>query len=495
MELEQMNKLIVYEAPEGIPMRPVFKVRASVLGGDWLALPVYEAKVDMHEVRLASTASFDMQGIINVEIEYNGEPVEAVVIRPLSAGILHKRKGNIIRFTLDRPYKLSIEINGNRFNNLHLFANNLETDAPQLNDPGVLLLMPAIHRTEDIYRLAEQQATSNPELPRVIYFAPGMHYLEETILRIPSDTTVYIAGGAVVVASFVCEKVENVRICGRGIIYLSDFTRFSAFRGVRIVFSRNIAVEGITLLDPPHYSIYIGKSEQITIDNFKSFSTRGWSDGIDMMASSDIAIHDVFLRTSDDCIAIYGSRWDYHGDTRRIRVTDSIIWADVAHPLMMGTHGNHEGGGDTIADIEFRNIDILEHHEPQENYQGAMAINAGDHNVVCNVTYEDIRIEGFELGRLVDIRVVWNKDYNPAPGQLIRNVAFRNIDYKGTNENPSRIHGFDEQRPVSDISFYGLVINGELVHDAEMGHFDINAFVDNVVFLKADQNTTGGDRE
>lgn len=474
-------------------MRSVFKVRASVSGGDWLALPVYEAKVDMHEVRLASMASFELQGTIHVEIEYDGEPVEAVVIRPLSAGIVHVRKGNIIRFTLDRAYKLSIEINGNRFNNLHLFANHLETAAPQQTDPGVLLLKPAVHRTEDIYRLAEQQSVINPEFPRVIYFAPGMHYLEETVLRVPSDTTVYIAGGAVIVGSFVCEQVENVRICGRGIIYLSEFSRFSAFRGVRIVFSRNIAVEGITLLDPPHYSIYIGKSDQITIDNFKSFSTRGWSDGIDMMASSDIAIHDVFLRTSDDCIAIYGSRWDYHGDTRRVRVTDSVLWADVAHPLMMGTHGNHEGGGDTIADIEFRNIDILEHHEPQENYQGVMAINAGDHNQVHHVTYEDIRVEAFELGRLVDIRVIWNKDYNPAPGQWIRNVTFRNIDYKGANEQPSRIHGFDEERPVSGVVFSGLVINDELVLDAGKSHFEINEFADNIVFLEADQpHSTGG---
>ncbi|WHX47775.1 hypothetical protein QNH46_16705 [Paenibacillus woosongensis] len=105
------------------------------------------------------------------------------------------------------------------------------------------------------------------------------------------------------------------------------------------------------------------------------------------MASSDVEIDDVFLRTSDDCIAIYGTRWDYRGGTSRVKVRNSVLWADVAHPIMIGTHGDYEKEGDTIEDIVFENLDILEHHEPQENDWGAMAINAGDKNTVRNVRY------------------------------------------------------------------------------------------------------------
>ncbi|KWX72456.1 hypothetical protein AMQ84_24600 [Paenibacillus riograndensis] len=43
-------------------------------------------------------------------------------------------------------------------------------------------------------------------------------------------------------------------------------------------------------------------------------------------------------------------------------------WSDVAHPLMIGTHRDHRRGGDIIGNIIYENIDILEHHEPQENY-------------------------------------------------------------------------------------------------------------------------------
>ncbi|WP_373228594.1 glycosyl hydrolase family 28 protein [Cohnella sp.] len=449
-----MNRLVVYKAPIGAIGREDFSVSVRTLGGSWEELFVYEAKVDMHQVRQTSMVYFDMEGTVEVMIVSRNRSVEQAVIRPLSANIPFERHGDVILFTLDRPRKLSIEINGERFSNLHLFANPMEENAPQPDDPDI------------------------------IYFAPGMHVLEENTLCIPSNTTVYIAGGAIVVGSLVCESVENVIIRGRGILYMSDFLKTTYLRGVQIRFSKNISVEGIILLDPPHYSIYIGKSEHIRIRNFKSFSTRGWCDGIDMMASSHIDIDDVFLRTSDDCIAIYGTRGEYQGDTRNVRVRNSVLWADVAHALNMGIHGDHHRDGDVIEDIVFENIDILEHHEPQVNYWGAMSINAGDKNTIRNVTYDNIQVEEFELGQLLDIRVVWNKDYNPVAGNRIENITFRNITYNGANTNPNRIHGFDAERIVEGVRFINLRINGELILNSEQGNFDINDYANGISFIE-----------
>lgn len=158
---------------------------------------------------------------------------------------------------------------------------------------------------------------------------------------------------------------------------MSDFEKTTYYRGVEISYSRNISIEGITVIDPPHYTVLLGQSERIDIRNIKTFSTRGWSDGIDMMACTDVKIDSVFLRTSDDCIAIYASRGDYQGDTRRVAVTRSILWADVAHPANIGTHGNHEGNGDVIEDILFHVIDILEHHEPPAGLLGMSGDQCG----------------------------------------------------------------------------------------------------------------------
>lgn len=483
-----MSRLVVYDAPKGAVGIDHFKVFVRIPGEPWQDLFVYEVKVDMHQVRKAAMVCFDMDGPIEVRVESCNERIGQAVIRPLSCKLPFQQEEHAVCFVLDKPRKLVVEINEQRFSALHLFANPIETDAPDREDDNTLLLPPRIHRSEDIYRLLQTPSETGGNVPKVLYFAPGMHYIEETLLRIPSGTTVYLAGGAVLVGSFACEHVEDVTIRGRGIVYLAYFHRFSAFRGVRILFSKRITVEGITVVDPPHYSIYLGSSQHVQIRNFKAFSTRGWSDGIDMMACSHIDVDDIFMRNSDDCIAVYGTRWDFYGDTRYVTVRNSVLWADVAHPIMMGTHGDHHKDGDTIEHIRFENIDILEHHEPQENYWGAIAINAGDLNTIRHVTFDDIRVEEFELGQLVDIRVIWNKDYNPVPGRRIENITFRNITYNGANTNPNRIYGYDEERAAENIRFENLRINGELILRPEQGNFVMNEYARGVSFHKIEED-------
>lgn len=270
-----MDDLQVYKAPKDIPGREDYKVRVRQPEGEWQSLFIYEVKVDMHEVRPASMAYFDLEGTVEVEVTCLYTEIDCVNIAPASRGITYEHHGNTLLFKLTGPQKLSIEINGDIFRNLHLFANPKEKDAPQPEDANVLVVQPGIHRKPDLLRLLDNAAADPREKRKVLYFAPGTHYIEETVLPVPSETTVYLAGGSVLVGSLVCEGVHDVSIRGRGIIYLADFHRFSAFRGIRIVFSRSINVEGITVIDPPHYSIFIGQSEQIVIDNFKSFSTRG----------------------------------------------------------------------------------------------------------------------------------------------------------------------------------------------------------------------------
>ncbi len=438
----------------------------------------------MHEVRPASMAFFDVEGEVEVEIVCLYTEIEHVNISPASRSVDCSHDGRTISFKLNGPQKLSVEINGGRFRNLHLFANPLEAGVPQPDGAGVHLVQPGIHRCPDLLALLKRAEGRKTGLPQTLYFAPGTHYIEETVFAVPSGTVIYLAGGAAFVGSLVCDRVEDVEIRGRGVVYLADFHRFSAFRGVRIIFSRRVSVEGITVIDPPHYSIFIGQSKEIAVTNFKSFSTRGWSDGIDIMSSSEIAIRDVFMRNSDDCIAIYGSRWDYFGDSRNISVRDSVLWADVAHPLMIGTHGDHRRGGDIIENIVYENIDILEHHEPQENYWGALAINAGDCNTVRNVLYSNIRVERIEQGQLFDLRVVKNKDYNPEPGAGIEKVSFRNVSFNGGGGHPSRIYGYDEDRGVNGVEFINLQMGGEQIEDARTDLILLNAYAHNVVFKR-----------
>lgn len=475
------TELITYPAPLEAVVNNDFSVRVRLENGVWHELFPYLVPVDMHNVRETSMVSFDFEGIVEVEVTKREGILESVDIRPNSFEIPFNQIGNTVTFKLDRPRKLSFEANGDRFHNLHLFANPLETNVPDLEDPRTIYIKPGNHRMEELVASLTSPSDGEGELPEILYFGPGMHFIEEKILRIPSGKTVYIAGGAMVVGSMICDHVEDVTIRGRGIVYLTNIEKTTYLRTVQINFSRNITVEGIISVDPPHYSIYLGKSEHIHISNFKTFSTRGWSDGIDIMSSSYVEIDDVFLRTSDDCIAIYGSRWDNYGDCTNITVTNSVLWADVAHPIMIGVHGDYEHDGDIIENIVFDNIDILEHHEPQDGYWGCMTINAADKNTVKNVTFRNIRVEQFELGRLIDIRVFQNPKYNPSPGNRVENIRFENIEFNGICENPSVIEGFDGDRIVDGITIENFRINGTPVTDAQSGNIQIGKYVNNVV--------------
>lgn len=418
----EAQKLVVYSAPSEITRNKDYTVKVRTQGGAWMDLVEYEVLVDSHNVRKASMVNFDFEGKVEVSVTSNRGRIQSARIRPLSYHIPFQQKGNTLRFFLSKPCNLSVEINGDLFHNLHVFTNALETEKPDSTDE------------------------------KVRYLGLGFHH-QDTI-RMKSGESLYLAGGAVLKGKVVCDNVHEVRIFGRGIL-------LNGYRGVEITHSSEISVEDLIFVNPTHYTIFGGQSDGLTLKNLRSFSARGWGDGIDLMSCRNVAIEGVFLRTSDDCIALYGHRWDYYGDCRNVTVRNATLWADVAHPIMMGTHGNSEPGkAELLENLTFENIDILNHDEPQLNYQGCITINVSDQNLARNIRFENIRVENFERGQLFNLRVTFNKKYATAPGRGIENVLFKNIDYNGENANVSILEGYSEDRAVRNIVFENLRING-----------------------------------
>lgn len=298
-------------------------------------------------------------------------------------------------------------------------------------------------------------ASCFPMQAQLVVYPEGRAEMPHNYIRIPGNTVVYLAPGAVVQAKLLVDKVENVRIIGRGIID-------HPVRGIEITDSKNVVVDGITVVNPDHYTIFGGGSTGVTISNFKSFSCRGWSDGIDLMCCRDVKIKNVFMRNSDDCIAVYAHRWLWWGGTSGIHVEDAVLWADVAHPINIGGHGDPESEtGEVVEDLSFRRIDILGHDKDDPIYQGCMAVDAGDKNLVRGVLFEDVHVEGIEEGRLFYLRVRFNEKYDRQPGRGIENVTFRNIRYEGVGDSPSLMKGFDETRKVKGVTFENVWINGK----------------------------------
>ncbi|MBQ3157598.1 MAG: right-handed parallel beta-helix repeat-containing protein [Clostridia bacterium] len=451
------GQIIAPPVPAGVEQDHHFSVQVRPVGTEaWTDVQTYAAWVDMHDVRQTAVGIFDFTGPVEVRLRPNVFYIHSAIVRPLLLGITADCDGHEVRFTLDRPADMMIEINKERFRCLHLFAGAIQPEPTE----HVIHLMPASGRprTTGVDSLLHQLAAMPKG--RTLFFGPGLHVVGEYVFPVPSDTRLYLAPGAVVIGAFILQDVENVIIEGHGVILQRSFHRFSGINGVRISRCRNIRIEGVTFINPPHYTVALGGAENVTIRGIRSFSCEGWSDGIDMMSSHHIHVDGCFLRTSDDCIAIYGSRWDYHGGSHDVLVENSTLWADVAHPTNIGTHGDHEHDGDIIERITFRNIDILEHHEHQPGYLGCMAINPGDKNTVRDVLYEDVRVEHIEHGKLIDLQVKYNPDYNPAPGRRIERVTFRNIRCGCMPPVESVIAGYDAEHDVRQIRLENVQVCG-----------------------------------
>lgn len=491
MALRGANQVVTYPAPPGVPLNDSFEVSVRAPGGEWQPVACYQITVDEvktsgHVRRASSMALFDFSGQVEVSIAYRGQ-ISSARVRPLSYGIAPKIAGDTLTFTLDRPRNLSVEINGDLFDNLQLFANSLETTRPDPHDPNVIYFGPGLHEIHT----ASDPATPTPPAPPIADPQRRARIREGArhTLLVPSGKTVYLAGGAVVRGRIVCEHAQNVRILGRGILAQNEWGG-----GVRIANSDNVEVRDI--FTP---QCFTGGSRHVRIENVKCISFLPNGDGMNVVSSEDVEIDGVFNRNSDDCVTVYGARGEFTGGSRRVTVRNATLWADVAHPILVGTHGSTPNP-ETLEELRFENLDLLDQMEPQLNYQGMMALNAGDSNLIRNVRFEDIRVEDFRLGQLVNLRVFFNRKYCTSPGRGIEHVYFKNIAYRGTRPGTSMISGYDDARMIKDVVFENLAINGVAIADrmkkpgwysaADMAGIAVGEHVEGLVFRETTEDTS-----
>ncbi len=110
-----------------------------------------------------------------------------------------------------------------------------------------------------------------------------------------------------------------------------------------------------------------------------------------------------------------------------------------------------------------------------------------------DITFDNIRVEDFRQGQLINIRIFFNKKYCAAPGKSVSGILFKDITYNGGNSELSIIAGYDDSRKVSDITFENLVINGQKISDdmpgkpkwyktGDMARIFIGEHVENITF-------------
>jgi len=484
----KLHSIFTYAAPEGAPLKHDYDVYIQPRGQkEW-------TKIDTYEAPLARKAScsycfFDFPGDVFVRVITKNKKFSSARIRPDYRGtIANVQNDSTVQFLLFQPENVSVEFSltpdpsptgeGSRYSitdNLLVFTSK-----------------PTISKEE-----AEKSAKAQGR--KFAYFPPG-YYTQEDIDAITHQAplplggdggglTIYLDGGSYFSGTFAVEDTENVSILGRGIARPQN-----GYEGCHVYRSKNVLIDGLIVNTCP-----IGESSQVTLHDVRSISYPQWGDGLNVFGgSSDILFDRVFCRNSDDCTTVYATRKGFKGGVRNVRMTNSTLWADVAHPIFIGLHGNPQVG-DSIVGLKYDNIDIICQNEPQVDYQGCLAINCGDGNYVKDVTFDNIRIELPDQvapnASITQVKVGWNQKYCTAAGGGVENVLFRNIRYYGAQPNMSVITGYDAQHKVKNVTFEGLKINGKKIYDDMPGKSEwhqtadyvpmfVGSHVENLTFKK-----------
>ncbi|HTV41451.1 MAG TPA: glycosyl hydrolase family 28 protein [Candidatus Sulfotelmatobacter sp.] len=435
----------VYPAPAGEPLSTDFKVSINqtdvpvYLAAVATADPARRAKISTADVAAfrdhTSFVSFDMGNSVTVTVTCPN-PVESVKLLPRSSGVAVD--GNRVTFTISRPQPLELEVNGDWVHGLQVFANPMETNAPNPNDPNV------------------------------IYFGPGIHQIED--LKVGSGKTVYVAGGAVLYGkadpaihggAVISLRGNNIVLRGRGVIDGSLCPLHT--RNLLAITGTNVLLEGVVLRDSSTWTVPIRHSAGVTVDNIKLFGYRGNSDGIDICNSRNVTVEHSYLRTMDDLIVVKTP--DRDGESRDIEAKQCVLWNELAHALSIGAELRAN-----VENVHFSDCDVI-HDKGREWLLRVFHCDAGD---VHDVTFDNIRIE--ESRRLISLwigRAIWSRD---AECGHIENVTFRNI--RAVGPNPSiDLKGYDSEHLVRGARFENVVVNGKPLKRVQVHQ---NAFVQDV---------------
>jgi len=438
-----------------------FTVRVRTPGGPWQDLYEYNVKVDLDKPQDASMVYFNFNGTVELAVQKNNGMFSKVAVRPESKGLKSVVKDGIAYVTLRRPENLSIEFDGDHLHNLHVFTHAIRGEMPVVpelssNDIGV--------------------GTSPDLTQKIVFFGPGIHSGE---FRLSSNSTVFIHGSAILKNPLILDGVENVRVVSDGL--------FDGVEMMTIRNSRNVEIDGPIFINQPHGTLRCITSQDVVERSIRTIGAGQWSDGLGHFACERVTIADSFVRTSDDCLTFYNHRWDIWGDTRDVNVTRTTLWADVAHAVMIGIHGNTptqaHPESEVLERLRFSDIDILDHDESDPEYEGALGIMAGDDNLVRDVLFDDIRVERIEEGKLFNLKIAYTTKYNTSPGLAVENVTLRNIKYSGRGSpSASQISGRDAKRKVRNVLIENVTVGGKKLTKPEAGILEVNEFVEDVRF-------------
>jgi len=409
-----------------------------------------------------------------VEVEVVSQrPVEFVAIRPTARGIQPQVESSRIRFRLNAPQQILVEVNG-WHKALHLFAN---PPAPAID----------------------------PSAPGVRHFGPGVHRPGRMVLQ--SNETVYLAGGAVVYGCIEATDAANIKILGPGILDSSEFERdfdrnwddvaagrhIGSMGGcIHLLRCRQVVIDGPVLRDPHIWCLSTFGCSDVQIANVKEIGLwRYNSDGIDICNSQDVTVKHCFVRSFDDSLVVKGMRYCTDLPNKNILFEGCVVWNDWGRALELGA----ETSAPEFSNVTFRDCDIV-----RATY-AALDVQHGDRATIQDLTFERIRLEVDDVNYVPEIqngretKYTGSTDYCPPFFVLVfhhsacsydrengtmRNIVVRDCTITGKPLPASSLTGLDAAHDIKGVTISNLQINGKVATTLEEAAIRVGPFVTDV---------------
>ena len=452
--------LTIYEGPKTMTSSETAKV--SVNGYE---LFVYDVMVNHEHIWNANTqpsstpmAYFDFSGkaLIEIQMPGLGKAVESAEVLPKTWGISPTVADSTVRFMITEPGQYTVVFNGSVNKALHLFANPLESEVPDQNDPNVL------------------------------WIGPGEWVIDAIALH--DDQTLYISGGAVLHSIISVANAKNVRICGRGIIDGSDYPAWNqagsyARVPIDLNHSKDITVEGVIVANSNCWNVNSYSSKNVRIDNVKVISGRQNGDGFTFQSCTDHLVTNCFARTWDDSLVIK----NYSGSTKGITFRNIQVWTDLAQSMEIGYETDKGWVLDPeISEVLFEDITVLYNfHKP------VISIHNSDDAFVHSIAYHNIVVENaFMQGdngnnkELIEM-TLQNSSWSTVRDEFgtIDDVLIDGLTVVNTVDGKvprSRFSGQDEEHRITNVTLRNVSILGTPMTSLKDMKISLNDYCDGI---------------
>ncbi len=470
----------IYPAPDGLELATRYTLEVEgesvplykVIVPDSVPIPRLSGSAGTPGV--ASMAIFDINDKVDIEVTQQ-QTIESVKILPTSYGIEYEVDGGVLTFSIDEPMNITIEINGNWHESLHISAKPFEVDVPDADDENVIYFGPGVH---DVVNLTVGDN-------QTVYIAGGA-YIRSAMDDIESEHEVLLGQRMLLPPTFVIAG-DNVKFRGRGIIDGGAIPRPRRRYILLVQDSKGVDIEGVSFFDSSRWTLPIKNSDSVHIDNINITGWRGNADGVDISNSRDVLVENSFFRTFDDLIVI--KTYEGAGESRNIHVRNCVLWSELAHALSIGAEVRAD-----VSNVLFEDCDII-HDVGRES---ALRVYHCDSATISDVVFQNIRIE--EARRMISLWIGttrWTK--TPERGH-IKNITFKDITATSAPIDPTltgfqdatdwkpyiikdhasiEIVGYDQSHLVEGVTFDNVVLDGQPI---DASYVVENEFVRDVVY-------------